>query len=360
MSDTVRRIITAITVCLLLPAAAVSGAAEVRDPAEWPFDARSPWNYPIGSDAVYEQITMPRWAARKGGYANIEWYSIPTYVAASSDPLRAIYDRRGGRGAPGTPAGVLRVPELARAAQGSDGHLNIIDDEHEWVHEFYHAERLPSGDLRSSGYVKNDLTGLGAGFAAWHGTVASGTSSLGGMIRKGELVAGTGGLGTGIRHALQGVVLTNSLNRNAPGGSPCPGPGCRPFVWPASSADSPAFKGAGYDVTGNVYMGSLLAIPRGVDISRLGIDDPQALEVARAMQDYGVYIIDQGNIGGRLVVRIDPQAAGEIKRRDAFIAGLGIAVDALMVVTNSHANGRAPATPGGGGSRRRPLAPPFR
>jgi hypothetical protein len=107
-------------------------------------------------------------------------------------------------------------------------------------------------------------------------------------------------------------------------------------------------------------MGSLLAIPPTVDITTLGITDPQALEVARALQDYGVYIVDTGGIPpDQIVIRIDPQAAAEIASRASFEAGLSLALRKLQVVTNSHANGLAPNTPGGGGAPRRPPAPPF-
>jgi len=323
-----------------------------RDPAEWPFDARSPWNYPIGSGAIFAPEEMPNWSVSGGGHANIEQYSIPTYVATASDPPRRIFDRQRGPD-PGVLRDVIRVPDEARPAVGTDGHLNIIDETHRWVVELYAVQRLPNGDLSTRGFNRNDLRGPGAGFERWKGSVAAGTSSLGGMIRRGELVSGTAGLGTGIRHALQAVVPPTALNRKAPGG--------RAFVWPASSADTPAVQGRGsYDVTGNVYMGSLLAIPPTVEIDALGIADPQAREVARALQDYGVYIVDTGGIRrDRIVIRIDPQAADDIRDRRAFGSGLSTALRHLQVVVNSHVGGKAPPVPGGGGAPRRPLPPPF-
>ncbi len=290
---------------------------------------------------------MPSWSLSGGGYANIEWYSIPTYVATARDPLRRIYDRQSAA-YPGILRDTIRVPDAARPAQGTDGHLNIIDETHRWVAELYAVERLPNGDLTTIGYNKNDLRGLGAGFAGWHGSVAAGTSSLGGMIRKGELTSGTAGLGTGIRHALQGIVYPRALNRNAPGG--------RSFVWPASSSDPPS----GYDTAGNVYMGSLLAIPPWVDITKLGITDPQALEVARALQDYGLYIVDTGGIPpNQIVIRIDPQAIVDIQDARRFTHELRKPLQQLLVVTNSHKDGSRPPVAGGGGAPRRPLAPAF-
>ncbi len=295
---------------------------------------------------------MPRWNLSEGGYANIEWYSIPTYVATSRDPLRQVYDRLKG----GALVGTIRVPDEAKPAQGEDGQLSIIDETHRWVVELAEARRLPNGDLSTAGYWKNDLQGSGLG----PGAIAAGVSSLNGVIRKGELVSGTAGLRTGIRHALQAVVPPVALNRNAPGSGPCPGADCRPFVWPADNADTPAYSGEAYETVGNVYMGSLLAIPPWVDINALGIADPQAREVARAAQDYGIYIVDTGGAAPtEIIIRIDPQAAGDIRDRDTFGEGLRLALRHLTVVANSHANGHAPETPGGGGTPRRPLGPSF-
>jgi hypothetical protein len=294
---------------------------------------------------------MANWSLNGGGHANIEQYSIPTYIAAATDPLRRIYDRQ--RTAdPGVLRDTIRVPDEAQPARGTDGHLNVIDETHRWVVELYAVRRLPSGDLTTKGFNRNDLRGPGAGFSAWMGSVASGTSSLGGMIRKGELVNGTAGFGTGIRHALQAVVPPAALSWNAPGR--------RPFVWPASSADTPAFQRRGYEATGNVYMGSLLAIPSSVNLDGLGIADPQAREVARALQDYGIYIVDTGRIRlDQIVIRIDPQAAHDIRDQRRFAAGLKLALGYLQVVTNSHAGGFQPSVPGGGGILRRPLPPTF-
>jgi hypothetical protein len=314
-----------------------------RDPAFWPFATGSSWNYPIGSDAQYAQVVTSAGSGVRGGAANIDQYTVPTYVAASSDPVRNIYDiSTGSRVLKAT----VRVPSSARPSPGTDGHLNIIDDTHTYVHELYHAQIDSNGDLTTWKYNKNDLRLNGAGFSSWHGSVAAGTSAAGGMIRKTEFSMGTGGLKTGIRHALQGVFYGPTFNRYAPGG--------RSFVWPASSSDNPS----SYGTVGNVFMGSLLAIPSWVDVNALGITDPQVLEIARALQHYGVYIIDAGNIGSNnVVIRIDSQASGEIVSRSRFDSQIAIPMRYLQVVTNSHLNGYAPAVPGGGGTPLSPLAP---
>ena len=314
-----------------------------RDLAAWPFATASPWNYPIGSAAEFQPVSTSAGTGIRGGSANITAYSIPTYVATAADPLRNIYDICTGKR---VLKATIRVPLAAKAAAGTDGHLNIIDENHAFVHELYHAQIDSNGDLTTWKYNKNDLQLNGGGFSSWHGSVAAGTSSLGGVIRRTELAMGTGGLQTGIRHALQAVFYPSSFNRYAPGG--------RSFVWPASSSDNPS----GYGTVGNVYMGSLLAIPPWINVNALGITDPQVLDIARALQSFGVYVVDGGNVGANnVVVRIDPQAAGEITNRISFDSQIDIPMRYLQVVTNSHLNGYAPDVPGGGGIPLQPLAP---
>jgi len=62
-------------------------------------------------------------------------------------------------------------------------------------------------------------------------------------------------------------------------------------VWPAYSFDmNDRYEGA-------VPMGSLLAIPPDVKIDHLGLSE-KGMVVARAAQDYGVYVVDRGGDGG--------------------------------------------------------------
>ncbi len=330
-----------------------------RDPAYWPFDAQGPWNHPIGSGAIYEPI-QSTWKPADGGFTKSVCYTIPTYVATASDPLRNIYKRPYNTPGPGNLVDTIRVPDAAERACGTDGQLNIIDPTHSVVSEMFDVIRLANGDLSTAGgYIKNDLRGPGAAFSGWHGTLAAGMSALGGMIRLGELTNGTAGLGQGIRHALQGEVWNHSLNQNAPGR--------RTFVWPASSSD--VLSGGSYSRTGNLFMGSLLAIPPWVDINTIGIADPKALAIAKAMQDYGIYIVDTAgdSMHGRPVIgiKIDPQVyfTGETPNAEhlngTLQVGVAIACRYLQVVTNSHNGGFAPAVLGGGGTPRRQLAPGF-
>ena len=54
-------------------------------------------------------------------------------------------------------------------------------------------------------------------------------------------------------------------------------------------------------------MGTLLAIPSTVDIGKLGLS-PQGLVIARAAQDFGVYLVDRGGGGLSFLAELgDPE-----------------------------------------------------
>src|SRR3989442_14566481 len=102
-------------------------------------------------------------------------------------------------------------------------------------------------------------------------------SSLGGVIRLGELVPG----GT-IRHALK-VNLFGRDNYYTGSGS---------FRWPATTADGCAPGCYGGSVPA-LRMGSLLALPPSFDVNAMGLETGGPAKIlAHAFQDYGAYTVD--------------------------------------------------------------------
>ena len=177
--------------------------------------------------------------------------------------------------------------------------------------------------------VKNDLHDAGMYDAPYHGTRAYGGSAIAGLIRQGELTRG-------IHHALAAAIDPKAHNRNGPDG--------KPFVWPASSADGDA--STAYGTTGNLYMGTLLAIPPTVDLSKLGLHGPDMV-IARTLQDYGAYIVDSGGCNFQLFA--EPKAQNEVAQIKAesswqSYCSLRKSVSLLRIVTNN-----GPQSVGGGG-----------
>ena len=230
----------------------------------------------------------------------------------------------------------------------------IIDETRRHAVEMGLVKRDDLGHINSWAAFKNDLTGSGF-FAKIHGVRAHGGSALGGLIRKGELTRG-------IPHVLALATERANLNSRAPDG--------KTYVWPACSSDyefpaslwPPGKKPYRdwYGKSGNLFVGTLLAIPPDIDIDKIGIGTSgPTYEIAKALQDYGGYIVDMA--GAPLVFYAEPAAAEEIGGVEALKkTGGGSALKLakllpyLRIVTNN-----SPESIGGGGKPRRPPAPPF-
>src|SRR5690606_31638440 len=100
----------------------------------------------------------------------------------------------------------------------------------------------------------------------WGATRAYGGSQLGGLIREGEATRGP------IEHAIAVAIPARNLGGRA--------------VWPATSDDQTS------DYAGSIPMGSRFAIPPNVDLDSLGLS-PAYLRLARALQKYGLIVVDK-------------------------------------------------------------------
>jgi hypothetical protein len=318
-------LITSLIVLSTSAMTVASGAEARRDPALWPFDAASPWNVAIGDKARFVTIDARQFDPAVGGGINCRQWSHPIYIATAHDPLVRIDQQD-----PRQPRITIRVPAAAMPDSKSDGHLHIIDETHSFVVEMWQAKRSPDG-LITAVAVKNDLRGPGV-YDGWHGVRAYGGSAIAGLIRRGELT-------DGIHHALAAAVYPKAHNASGPNG--------QPFVWPASSADGDA--ATAYSTTGNLYMGSLVAIPPTVDLSKLSLRGPERV-LAQALQDYGAYIVDSAH--SNFVLFAEPPAQSEVSqiRTEAMQA----LVAQLKIVANN-----GPKSIGGGGHPRRPPAAPM-
>ncbi len=303
-------------------------AYAVRDPARWPFATDSPWNHPIGSDAHFTNIHSPGLDRHGPATINVTAWSHPVFLATTGDPQRTIILRDGG-----PPQATIHVPATATPDPRADGHLHIVDPGRRLVTELFQADLSQPGKIIAHSAIQNALTGPGI-YDTWHGVRAYGGSAIGGLIRQDELTRG-------IRHALAIAVRRAALNKNGPDG--------RPFVWPASAADN------GWETTyaerGNLYMGTLLAIPADLPLWQTSLPRSGPLyQLARALQDYGAYITDAAD--ANLCFYAEPAAAREIP--EDFADQLSAILPLLQVVTNNN-----PTSIGGGGIPRTSFAPPL-
>lgn len=328
---------------------------QARDKYQQPFSTTSIWNTPIGSKAKYVDIYI----GSKGVGVDTDWFittkasdpAVPTYMIptwgqgrctgtipqqqgqwhpAASQPLKVPYDRIIPDARPGW------TPNNSSAFLKPDGKTLV---------EFNGTARcVPGGPLYGNWFGEHDV--YGDGIDGGHG--GSGMSSIGGSIRKGELLNNKP-----IPHALKIVLWGNWLHYNRNSATP----GRR---WPARLADAGAanqYKGS-YSA---LVMGSLLAIPTGVTPKKLGLTTLAGKKVFYAMQDYGAYVVDDSgwdynyiNVERRAEVEYQQVKGVHINEDKALQNDLTKIIQALKVINNN-----GPNSIGGGGVRRRPLASPL-
>jgi hypothetical protein len=333
---------TGVTVCGVPDSCEFVGP---RDVASWPFDPCSPWNRPIGDGAIYQAVSSPALSTRAGdarttAAINCTEWSHPIF---REDPAAGRATALSGTDEQGhSVAYRLMLPGALGPAAGTDGHLHVIDAAERTVYEMFQARwSSDASSLLATDLIKNDLYGAGVfdGAASpqgeiWHGVRAYGGSAIAGLIRKGELLGG-------IRHALAVAVQRAAMNRNTPNR--------RGYVWPASYRDDGWERT--YGSSGNVYMGTLLALdagePRQAILAREQITDPGVQALAAALQDYGAYAVDATS--DNLTFYAEP---AELAAERIDTTQLARLLPYLRVISNSDA-----AHVGGGGRGRRCFAP---
>jgi hypothetical protein len=321
----------------LVPSGIMPGT---RHPADWPFDRYSPWNMPIGSGAVYQTLNSPGITVNSGGWIATRDWTIPVYKATNSDPLRTIFFN-------GQSRGQYRVPDAATPAgpnqSGTDGHLVIITPDGRSSIEMWRASRRANGDLDCSSFDIYSLTGTG-----WNqypgGPRAYGGSALGGLIRQYDITGGD----RLIHHALAVSVPRYAMSKLGPNG--------QTWVWPATiSDDGGQANGYNTDPSCNLFMGSLVAIPRTVDlVNTVGLTPGSwSYRMAKALQDYGAYVVDASG-GGTWNFYADATIPLNLLpvQWSQFNVEFNRALTYLKVVANN-----GPSTPGGGGIPVVDLAP---
>jgi hypothetical protein len=268
------------------------GACDVpkNDLFKNPFSKNSAHHRPIGTGARYASDADPSTISWLKGHAmgfNINnGYGVNIYQIATSDPTRTI-TWVGPHGPLGIPI-TMRVPTDARNGSTEDSQIILYDPDTKTAHEFYswRPGTAPKASIRRQWSTE----GLGhtRPGGARVGVSASGVAGFHGLLRGFEVNTP----GYKIQHALQGAIPMRT-------GLRFPSMGNGDIVWPASTRD-------GYSESqwqGNIPYGALFALPASVDINSLDLSEP-GRRLAQAIQDYGIYIVDNGEVDG-VVLRAD-------------------------------------------------------
>lgn len=295
------------------PNAAMRYGRLPRNPYLWPFSSASIWNRPLGSGAKFSPVPGRPFLA-DGPLTNAMRPRRP-FIGSPADPLRRLWVN-------GEPRADVRLADNNLPGARTADSFVILQHGRRFAFELRGVTVRADGDLDAGDAERIWLNGPGT-MAHAIPALPFGLSNLGGLIRAGEME-------NGIRHALSARVSRERLI-----GRVFAQPGT---IWPASG--NPAAN----TVEPKLAVGTLLAIPRDVDLKIIVGDSGPGYELARAMQDYGVYVT--GFIDGTFVL-----LAGEVRLPNADEL-LNQLVPLLQVVTNNTSE-----TPGGGGTPRREAAP---
>ncbi len=259
-----------------------TSASTTRNPTTWPFPWSSIWNMPIGSGAVYDPAGI---APATGASLDADENVLVLHPEAPSSP---VYETTAGWDGSKTRCGSATsnvlfdapipptfftdpgyggsTPNMASAVLLADGHT---------VKQSQPLHRCADGRTVSQYVYPDGDIRIGDGIAGAHG--GSGMSSIGGTIRMGELVPG----GT-IRHALKLELFARQFLAYRNDGTPG-------FRWPALQADGYAASNYAGSVP-SLEMGALLALRPEFSVDSLRTEPARIL--ARALQDYGGYVVD--------------------------------------------------------------------
>jgi hypothetical protein len=199
-------------------------------------------------------------------------WSMPIFLAQASDPWVLVHDEENARDF------TAQVPRAARPDPMADGHLFVVEPSHLFALEMYRARLVGDGRILARRAFRVSLTGPGMFLhdGKFPGVRAMDASGMGGVLRVWEMRQGR------IRHALT-FLLPYARLKHGP-------------VWPSSREDFWGFR----DYKGHVPIGTLIAIPRSVDVAKLGLS-PSGLSLARALQDFGAYCDDSVGTDGLVI-----------------------------------------------------------
>jgi hypothetical protein len=235
-----------------------------------PLSASSPWNTPIPTNAEIDpnSSAMVRYFSTSRGneyearlWVNVNRAAPTVWIANGNTP---IYDVDCGNPQWCQSLDRTPIPDNAVPDFEWDGHMLILSADRSRSWDMYQARKTATGWAAEWG-TAFDLTGTGVQAPGWSSARASGVPLAAGLIFYESIRAGR------IEHAL-------AFSFSYPG--PC-------FVSPASIG------GGLYTGADNMPMGARLQLDPALDLNSLGLS-PAAKIIARALQEYGMIVVDQG------------------------------------------------------------------
>lgn len=352
-------------------AAPVNDFPTSRTPVAWPFAWDSIWNLPIGAGATYVPARIQ--LGDYGLYAeedilmlapnaplvdviahNADWDPGRKRCESIISPTEVLFT--------GVPVPASFSTEPDHTGDTPNHSAAILMPDGLTIRQSQPLHRCGVGGPVVSQYnYPDDNIKTGNGIDGAHG--GSGMSSMGGVIRLGELVPNRT-----ILHALK-LVVDSRQYVYYDANDPTPG-----YRWPAQWADAGAESAYGGQAPA-FEMGALLALKPDFSVDNLRTEPAKI--VARTLRDYGGYVVDSAgwnayyltvewSPAGRVLDEFEqtwgfpfiaPQPASCTNGADPACRW---SQDMADIFTNLHVvDNNGPQSIGGPGVRRQPCAPPF-
>ncbi len=316
-----RRALSIAAVVVVLGAAAALAWASIAplDSSRWsgvrtgapagacprPYDRASPWHraIPQRPKVLKRSRALVRAIANNGLplTSDVDRYTIAVHITDDETPSRTVelsgwfssYDRgdgsRKGHGWSPTVHGVP-VPDDVDVPAGSDGQVVFWNPRSGVEYGFWRFRKDSHGHHRAqNGYRYHTTTGYHGRFADGKAGRGAGLPYLAGLVRRCELARGR------IGHALAFAY-----------DSPSPA-----FVYPASASDGAGVRGVDLPEGARLQLSPRLGEAR---FDAWGLS-PEGKAIARALQRYGMYVVDNSG-SSKIFLEARPTAAwdGDITR----------------------------------------------
>ncbi|MCR4405518.1 MAG: hypothetical protein NUW24_01130 [Anaerolineae bacterium] len=230
-----------------------------------PFSDNSPWNLPIPANPAIDpnsgaMIAHLQQSSSPVFWINIYTYTVPVWMADSSTPE---YKVTCTQGYCGPDFDHVPIPDGAVPDPGSDAHMLILDLGRHTSWDMWLAHQAQDGSWTAGFGTTFDLNGDGVKPYGQGSARGSGFPLAAGLIYADEVRAGH------IRHAL---VMA--------------------YDWPRNCLVYPASTNCGLSSASDaIPIGARLQLDPSLNLDTLGLS-PGGKVVARAMQEYGVYVGD--------------------------------------------------------------------
>ena len=195
------------------------------------------------------------------GVADIYEFGVPVWDANAATP-RYHVNCTEPWGACGLEQTTVPIPDNAKPSYGSDGAMVVIDWSTRKMYEFWQAGKV-NGTWQTSWGGVNNVDGDGT----TNGPIGAGVSRLAGVVRTGEIAQGR------INHAL--VFSTNNACQSV-------------YRYPATKTDGLSAR------SDCLPEGTRIQLDPSINVDAIAGMSPGERAVAKALQTYGAYAVDNG------------------------------------------------------------------